>query len=466
MPKDYSLVGENAVRAVDEGLADGAWFMPPIDPDRLTALQRRSNGRALAELLLWLGAVVGLAILAVGLWPSLWSVPVLVLYAGLYGGAADARWHEMGHNTAFRTPWLNDAVYYLSSFMMWREPTLWRWSHDRHHTDTIVAGRDLEIAFKRPTTRSDLLKTFAGFGGFALLKRIWLHAGGGRDPEAAEFIPEQEWAKVRREAQLFVMILVLVCALCLAVRSALPLLLVGLPSVYGLWMGVFFGVTQHAGLQENVLDHRLNTRTIYMNPVFRFLYLNMNYHIEHHMFPTVPYYNLPALHEEIKHYLPTPLPNTLAAYRELLGAIGQQRVDESFELDRPVPAVPEAARRQISIAGNGPVVTVEGDRVHISTVGLDVGRARRVDVGDRSFALFRLGPQDYVLTDGFCTHGQAHLAEGAVIDCAVVECPKHNGRFDIRSGDPLRRPVNVPLAIHSVEVARDHRSVSFALAQR
>ena len=41
-----------------------------------------------------------------------------------------------------------------------------------------------------------------------------------------------------------------------------------------------------------------------MNPVSRFLYWNMNYHVEHHMFPMVPYHALPQLHEEIKADLP------------------------------------------------------------------------------------------------------------------------------------------------------------------
>ena len=71
---------------------------------------------------------------------------------------------------------------------------------------------------------------------------------------------------------------------------------VGLPSLYGRWLAHFFAFTQHAGLAENVLDHRLNSRTVYMNPVLRFLYWNMNYHIEHHMFPMVPYHALPELH--------------------------------------------------------------------------------------------------------------------------------------------------------------------------
>ena len=52
--------------------------------------------------------------------------------------------------------------------------------------------------------------------------------------------------------------------------------------MYGAWLHELCALTQHAGLAENVLDHRLSTRTVILGPVLRFLYWNMNYHIEHH----------------------------------------------------------------------------------------------------------------------------------------------------------------------------------------
>ena len=48
-------------------------------------------------------------------------------------------------------------------------------------------------------------------------------------------------------------------------------------------------------------------------------------------------------------------------------------------------------------------------------------------------------------TDGMCTHGNTHLADGLVRG-TVVECPKHNGRFDVVSGEPRRLPACVALA--------------------
>jgi len=87
-----------------------------------------------------------------------------------------------------------------------------------------------------------------------------------------------------------------------------------------------------------VLDHRLNTRTVYMNPLFRFLYWNMNYHVEHHMFPMVPYHALPRLHEAIKDDCPAPYPSTIAAYREIIPTILRQVREPSYHVVRQLPS--------------------------------------------------------------------------------------------------------------------------------
>jgi fatty acid desaturase len=111
-----------------------------------------------------------------------------------------------------------------------------------------------------------------------------------------------------------------------------------LPFMYGTWLSVYFGLTQHLGLAEDVLDHRLSARTVYMNPIFRFVYWNMNYHVEHHMFPMVPYHALPRLHAAIRHNLPPPYASTWAAYREVLPALLRQWRDPAFHIRRPLPA--------------------------------------------------------------------------------------------------------------------------------
>ena len=121
-------------------------------------------------------------------------------------------------------------------------------------------------------------------------------------------------------------------------HSLLPAMLVGvLPTMYGSWLQLLFGLTQHAGLDEDVLDHRLNSRTVMMNPVFRFLYWNMNYHVEHHMFPLVPYHALPRLHEAIRHDCPPAYPSLLDAFREIVPAVLRQAKDPSYFVRRELP---------------------------------------------------------------------------------------------------------------------------------
>lgn len=63
----------------------------------------------------------------------------------------------------------------------------------------------------------------------------------------------------------------------------------------------------------------------------------------------------------------------------------------------------------------------------------------RWDHAGRSYAIYRSPDDDYFCTDGFCTHEAIHLADGLVMDY-LVECPKHNGQFDYRSGEAVRLP--------------------------
>ena len=257
-----------------------------------------------------------------------------------------------GHGTAFRTRWMNDALYQIASFMILREPTIWRWSHARHHTDTLIVGRDPEIAAPRPPDIAALLmQIFALKSSWKTLKALVMHAGGRLSEEEKTFVPESERHKVTWIARVYLAIFAGVIVACLAMQSILPAMLIGLPSLYGGFMTIFFGLTQHAGLAEDVLDHRLNSRTVYMNPLFRFLYWNMNYHIEHHMFPMVPYHALPRLHELIKDDCPPPYPSTTAAYREIIPTLLRQVRDPGYYVRRTLPqgagAVPHNLGTQV-----------------------------------------------------------------------------------------------------------------------
>lgn len=333
MPRDYTLTGPENERAVASGLAGADWYRPPVERDAMLRLMQRSNGRAAASTVLWLVLLVLSGWWLVATWIGWWTPVAAFVYGTLYGSASDARWHECGHRTAFRTKWINDAVYHLASFMDVREPVSWRWSHHRHHADTIVVGRDPEIAYQRPVR---FWRIFADAFGLlstrAEFVKYWANVRGKVTPAVADFVPPREITRCIRWGRVHAAIWVVVVAWSAATASLLPLFLVGLPSLYGRWLLVVFGTTQHAGLAEDVLDHRLNTRTVLMNPVLRFLYLNMNYHLEHHMFPSVPYHALPRLHRLVAADLPTPSRGLWSAYRDIVPALWRQRSDESYDI--------------------------------------------------------------------------------------------------------------------------------------
>ncbi len=101
--------------------------------------------------------------------------------------------HESGHGTAFKTRWIDESLYQLASFMIMRDPTTWRWSHTRHHTDTLVVGRDPEIAVMRPARLAKLLANLIGLVDVPVA--FWLmfrHAGGRLTADEADYVPESE----------------------------------------------------------------------------------------------------------------------------------------------------------------------------------------------------------------------------------------------------------------------------------
>lgn len=325
MKNDYSLIGESARIASERGLTNPHWYRPHVEPDQIRSLMKKSDKIAMRDTLVWLGAMLLLAGVGVLLWPSWWSAPFWLAYGVLYGSGADSRWHECGHKTAFQTAWMNAVVYQIACFMMMRNPVVWRHSHVRHHTDTIIVGRDPEIVAMRPPDLWRIgLNLFGIIDVCNAVPRMFSHALGRLDPEEANYVGKKDYPKVFLAARIWIAIYLIVFIAAFTFGSILPLMIVGLPRLYGAWHHVITGLLQHLGLAENVTDHRLNTRTVMMNPISRFIYLNMNYHLEHHMFTMIPYYNLPKLHALIRHDLPEVETSIYSAYKRLIPVLVRQ----------------------------------------------------------------------------------------------------------------------------------------------
>lgn len=82
---------------------------------------------------------------------------------------------------------------------------------------------------------------------------------------------------------------------------------------------------------------------------------------------------------------------------------------------------------------------------------IDPEDVMRFDHDGRTYAIYRSPGDEYFATDGLCTHEKIHLAEGLVMD-NIIECPKHNGRFDYRTGEAKGAPVCVNLNTYLVKL--------------
>ena len=150
-------------------------------------------------------------------------------------------------------------------------------------------------------------------------------------------VPENERAKCRFFARIHVSIWLGIIVISVYFSTWLPALYLLLPFLYGTTMIHCIHFIQHAGLANDVKDHRLCVRTVKLNPIFSFLCWNMEYHLEHHMFPMVPSYNLKKLHYVIKDQLPPANKGLWDAYREIIPAIIKQSKDPKYLLKVELP---------------------------------------------------------------------------------------------------------------------------------
>lgn len=305
---------------------------------RLSELSARRNGPAALYLASHWGAIGattwGLSI-TVG---SLWCVPLFLLQ-GILLNFLYAPMHECDHYTAFKSRWLNVWVGRICGFFIFNSSVHHRWSHYTHHRYTQNWEKDTELL--RPKFKG--VADYAFFmTGWAMIKgkvmRIFQHAFTGTDEW---YMTKAQRRQVVIAARWHVIGYLLTGLTVIALQSwaALyywwgPLLLMG-------WVYRLQGSAEHTFLthEPNTL---LNTRTLRTNRFMHWVNWNMTYHTIHHTFPSVPFYRLPALTQEVETLVGFELPGDSylnvhrAAFRAL--ASGQTELDICAEHTKQLTA--------------------------------------------------------------------------------------------------------------------------------
>ena len=324
------------------------WYKPKIDKKTLKELSKRSDIKGLLDISVFIVALIFSGYLCIISWGSLWSIPALLLYGNIFYCKIISIQHETNHETYFKTRALNKFFYHITSLLGGFEAVRWKWSHFHHHTYTIFTHEevyDYENNSPKPTEPVRFLLNFLPLGPIINIQKIRhfthfeiiKHSFGIITPVVKVTVPEKEIKKIINSSRLYLSFWLLVILCSVLLQSWLPIIMIILPPFYGNTILMICGMTQHAGLADNIKDHRKSTRTVIMNPFFSFLYSNMEYHIEHHIFPKIPCHNLKKFHKIVKNQMPEPHNGIISAYRSIIPAIFKQSKDKNYFIDVKVP---------------------------------------------------------------------------------------------------------------------------------
>jgi fatty acid desaturase len=230
--------------------------------------------------------------------------------------------------------------------MAYFEPTRWRFTHFVHHGNTYSTtdpyDHEIEYDNNLKDTPKKLIMNIIPFGELLFFKKsiafeVIQHAFSFKTKVMIDSIPENARPRAILISRIYVVIWLSIILWSLVISSWLPILFLLLPHYYGKGLHKLVAFTQHAGLARDVKDHRLSARDMKLNPILSFLYWKMEYHCVHHMFPTVPAYNLEKLHHHLKDQLPEIKNGLVNTYKEIIPALKKQKDEPNYHLNIALP---------------------------------------------------------------------------------------------------------------------------------
>ena len=292
-----------------------------LERKSLKALAKRSDIPGLVFLAQWVLSLVATGYLVYLTLGTFWVYPAMIIYGSMLTLSAYAMSHETAHGTAFRTRWLNTAVEWLTALIYMEEPLHRRYTHTNHHSYTWHVGKDSQMPFDTPMAFSGWLAEVSGFALLYFHINTLTRLVTGRYTDVMRgVIPAHEFPRIRSNAWIFLLVYLAIGALIVSGQHWLLWFLV-FPRLLGMPILSLFGLIQHVEMQENAASILDSTRSFKTDRLGAFLYLNMHNHVEHHLYPQVPFYSLPALHEAIKDQLPEADPGFWRTNLEVLSVV-------------------------------------------------------------------------------------------------------------------------------------------------
>ena len=209
--------------------------------------------------------------------------------------------HELSHNTVFKSHFVNKLFLIIFSFLTWNNFTYFVESHKRHHLFTLHENEDCEYNFyAKPKLIDFIWESTFNFPFFFRRLRVLTENSFGivRGHWAEYFFGKEKPNKRIRLINNSRFILIGHCCLFfIFLKLCLYHLIfcITLAPFFGNIVPRILGRAQHYGMSYNSSDFRECCRTITLPAFLEFFYWGMNYHVEHHMYPSIPFYNLRKL---------------------------------------------------------------------------------------------------------------------------------------------------------------------------
>ena len=268
-----------------------------LDPTLRASLLARNDGSALLRFALHASAIFAVGTLIafrVPFWFALLPIQgILIVFLFTV-------MHECTHESAFKSSFLNTAVSVLCGFVIINPPAWFRYFHFAHHRHTQVPGLDPELQSPKPQNILAYVKHVSGFPLWASNIRALATNALGRNADT--FVPAKGKARVTFEARAMLTIYILIAVTSVFLGSSLLIWTWIVPALLGQPFLRLFLLAEHTACPhvENMFE---NTRTTFTTKLVRLIAWNMPFHAEHHALPTVPFHQLPVLHEAVRDHL-------------------------------------------------------------------------------------------------------------------------------------------------------------------
>jgi fatty acid desaturase len=238
-----------------------------------------------------------------------------VLIAFLYAGM-----HECIHKTAFKSKKINEIIGFSIGFIILRSFLNGRFRHMAHHTFTQHPEKDPDkVDF--PKSYVDYIKHITSITiWIRIIDNLIRHSLGKFSKLENEYRPSSVKKLLINETRIMILGYSLIFAYSLYFNSFIFLVYWLLPRILGEPFLRLVRMVEHTGKDETP-DMIQNTRTSFPNKILKFLYWNMPYHIEHHLYANVPFYKLPKFHRLVKPHTNGQEPSILYVHFEILKKI-------------------------------------------------------------------------------------------------------------------------------------------------